>query len=1037
MMSDVASSSNSSKKYDVFLSFRGEDTRMNFTSHLHEVLKQKKVETYIDYRLEKGDEISPALIKAIEDSHVSIVIISENYAFSKWCLEELSKILECRKIQGQIVIPVFYNIDPSHVRKQTGSYEQAFVKHQEDFRCNKWRAALAEVANFSGWDSRNRIESELLMDIVGDILRKLTARYPTQLKGLVGIEENYEQIESLLRIGSREVRTLGIWGMGGIGKTTLATALYAKFSPEFEGGCFLTNVRENSSRQGGLEALRSKLFTELLENENHCFGSPLLVPQFVMSRLGHKKVFIVLDDVATSEQLECLIIDYGLLGPGSRIIVTTRDKQIFRPNDEIYEVKELSIYHSLELFSLTAFEEKIPKQGYEDLSRRAISYCKGIPLALKVLGASLCRRSKEAWVSELRKLKKISNMEIHNVLKLSYDGLDRSQKDILLDIACFLKGEHKDRVTNLLEACDFFAASGIEVLLDKALVTISYSNNIQMHDLIQEMGQEIVDQESIKDSGRRSRLWRPEEVHQVLKHNLGTEVVEAITLDTCDLNRDLNLSSNSFTKMVSMRFLKIHSSYYSSQFNVHLPSGLESLSDKLRYFRWDGFCHESLSSNFHAEYLVELDMRRSKLRKLWEGVQSLVNLEKIHLEASRDLVEIPDLSKAEKLKRIDLSDCESLRKLHPSISSLPKLAHLELSGCRKIENLNVHSKYLQRLNLEGCSSLKELSVTSHKMVFLDLSYTAICSLPSSIQYNTELARLFLKGCDNLSFVQSPPNIIGHLFSLLLLDLSGTNVESLPASIKNLSMMKLLVLDDCRTLVSLPELPRSLEMLTAYNCTSLETVFTQLLVSEHMLQSCKPYLSKQYYYPKQFEGGCAVFPGDHIMNDFGFHAEDSSITIPYLSLPELCGFICCFVLSEGSIEGHISCSIYQDSEQVGIDEGQLLHTALISDHVKDERVRIKECGVFPVYASESGLKLFGSDSTEFFELESITQSFDESQSRAIGVGVRCTNGENGLESFVEVSNKESQLREIGVGGSSNENENEWEHLLHVITSSVFF
>jgi len=73
--------------------------------------------------------------------------------------------------------------------------------------------------------------------------------------------------------------------------------------------------------------------------------------------------------------------------------------------------------------------------------------------------------------------------------------------------------------------------------------------------------------------------------------------------------------------MVSMRFLKIHSSYCSSHFNVHLPSGLESLSDKLRYFRWDGFCHESLSSNFHAEYLVELDMRRSKLKKLWEGVQ--------------------------------------------------------------------------------------------------------------------------------------------------------------------------------------------------------------------------------------------------------------------------------------------------------------------------------------------------------------------------------------------------------------------------------
>jgi len=270
-------------------------------------------------------------------------------------------------------------------------------------------------------------------------LQKLSARCPNQLKGLVGIEENFEQIESLLRIGSREVRILGIWGMGGIGKTTLATALYAQLSPEFEAGCFLANVRENSSRHGGLEALHKKLFTELLDNENHCFDAPVLVHQFVLRRLGHKKVFIVLDDVATSEQLERLIKDYGLLGPGSRVIVTTRDKQIFRPDDEVYEMKKLSFHHSLQLFSLTAFEEKTPKHGLEDLSRRAVSCCKGIPLALKVLGASLRRRSKEAWESELRKLKKIPNMEIHNVLKLSYDGLDRSQKDIFLDIACSLR----------------------------------------------------------------------------------------------------------------------------------------------------------------------------------------------------------------------------------------------------------------------------------------------------------------------------------------------------------------------------------------------------------------------------------------------------------------------------------------------------------------------------------------------------------------------------------------------------------------------
>ena len=364
-----------------------------------------------------------------------------------------------------------------------------------------------------------RTESEFLKDIVKDVLRKLAPRYPNHRKELVGVEENYEKIESLLKIGSSKVRILGIWGMGGIGKTTLASALYDKLSPEFEGCCFLANVREESDKHG-FKALRNKLFSELLENENLCFdASSFLVSHFVLSRLGRKKVFIVLDDVDTSEQLENLIEDFDFLGLGSRVIVTTRNKQIFSQVDKIYKVKELSIHHSLKLFCLSVFREKQPKHGYEDLSRSAISYCKGIPLALKVLGASLRSRSKQAWECELRKLQKFPNMEIHNVLKLSYDGLDYSQKEIFLDIACFLRGKQRDHVTSILEAFDFPAASGIEVLLDKALITISGGIQIEMHDLIQEMGWKIVHQEHIKDPGRRSRLWKHEEVHDVLKYN--------------------------------------------------------------------------------------------------------------------------------------------------------------------------------------------------------------------------------------------------------------------------------------------------------------------------------------------------------------------------------------------------------------------------------------------------------------------------------------------------------------------------------------
>jgi hypothetical protein len=144
-------------KHDVFLSFRGEDTRDNFISHLYAELSRKNIETFIDYRLARGDEISPALYKAIDESTIYVVILSENYASSTWCLDELTKILECREKYGRDVIPVFYKVDPSDVRNQRGSYAEAFVKHQNRFKDDQldaWKKALTQVAGLSGWDSQ-------------------------------------------------------------------------------------------------------------------------------------------------------------------------------------------------------------------------------------------------------------------------------------------------------------------------------------------------------------------------------------------------------------------------------------------------------------------------------------------------------------------------------------------------------------------------------------------------------------------------------------------------------------------------------------------------------------------------------------------------------------------------------------------------------------------------------------------------------------------------------------------------------------------
>ncbi|XP_021802112.1 TMV resistance protein N-like, partial [Prunus avium] len=152
-----SSSFNHCWTYHVFLSFRGDDTRYNFTDHLYSNLVQKGIKTFVDEEeLRRGEEISPALLKAIEESRICTIIFSQNYAWSRWCLDELVKILQCKESKGQMVFPIFYKVDPSDVRNQKGNFGEALANHEGQFKNNienvaKWRIALTEAANLSGW----------------------------------------------------------------------------------------------------------------------------------------------------------------------------------------------------------------------------------------------------------------------------------------------------------------------------------------------------------------------------------------------------------------------------------------------------------------------------------------------------------------------------------------------------------------------------------------------------------------------------------------------------------------------------------------------------------------------------------------------------------------------------------------------------------------------------------------------------------------------------------------------------------------------
>lgn len=149
------SSTRKSYRYDVFLSFRGEDVRKHFVDHLFTALQRQGIHTFKDDpKLEKGRMINHELLKSIEESKLYIVIFSKNYASSSWCLDELVKIMECQKETEQIAYPVFYDVDPSEIRKQLGPVGEAFKRHNNMKEVKKWRGALKEAANLSGWDLR-------------------------------------------------------------------------------------------------------------------------------------------------------------------------------------------------------------------------------------------------------------------------------------------------------------------------------------------------------------------------------------------------------------------------------------------------------------------------------------------------------------------------------------------------------------------------------------------------------------------------------------------------------------------------------------------------------------------------------------------------------------------------------------------------------------------------------------------------------------------------------------------------------------------
>ncbi|CAA7035591.1 unnamed protein product [Microthlaspi erraticum] len=709
-------------KHHVFPSFHGPDVRKDFLSYILKEFRSKGIDPFIDNDIERSKSIGPELIEAIRGSKIAIVLLSMNYPSSTWCLDELVEIMKCREDLGQIVMPIFYKLNPTDVKKQTGSFGKVFEKHCEGKtkeNIERWRQVLVEVGKIAGYHSCNwDDEAAMVEKIAIDISNKLNIlTSSSDFDHFVGMEAHMEKMESFLSLDMDEVRMIGIWGPPGIGKTTIARFLFHQLSNRFQLSVFMENIKTRytipacSDDYPAKLQLQQQFMSKIINQEDFKIANLGIAQQ----RLQDKKVLVVLDDVDQLVQLDAMAKETCWFGPGSRIIITTQYQNVLRAHriNHIYKVDFPSTNEAFQIFCTYAFGQKSPKEGFGELAWEVTYLSSKLPLGLKLMGSYFRGMSTQEWTKALPMLRTHVDGQIESIL--NYKSLEKVEEH--------LSNEFTD------------VRQGLHNLVERSLIYIDSYSTIRMDDLLLQLGREIVRKQSAHEPWKRQFLVDARDICKVLSEDDATSLRNLKWMDLCySVNLKELPDLSTATKLKELNLQGCSSL-------LKLPSSIGNVTNLQKLDLSD------------CSSLVELPSSNGNLHKL----------PTLSLQGCSKLLVLPTNINLESLNELDLTDC-SLLKTFPEISTNIKVLKLSGTAIEEVPPSVKSWPRLDDLHMSYCEKLRKSPHALDSITVLDLNDTEIKEVATWVKRSSCVRRVKFKECRNQPLRPHFPSFLAFFYA---------------------------------------------------------------------------------------------------------------------------------------------------------------------------------------------------------------------------------------------------------------------------------